>query len=355
MRQKDGLGIFVGIWLSFGLAQSAQGQDVAMADTLYKAGIAKLEAGAYKEACPLLADSLKLDKAAGTIFALADCHAFLGEIATAVQRYEDYLQMVSGMPPEKQARQEQSGRVERAKKQLEDLRPLVPAISFVLPAQIPEGTRVEKDGIELSLVSLSMVFPMNPGEHVVRVLVPGREAVETRFSAVSGEKKRVELLFPEAKIDAPLPSKPVISVPSLPRMEQAVLPERPKDSRTSGMRVGAYVALGLGAVGLGVGGTLGGIVLDGKNDVLERCPRDKTTEQMLCASAEDIAKGERTQTLGHLSTAGLIAGGVLGVTGLILLSVDLKAKRTEAPRGQIGLDILALDRRSLLLGARGGW
>ena len=62
-------------------------------------------AGRYDTGCPELAESYRLDPAPGTLFTLAECERKGGNIATALARYDDYLQLFNRMSPDEQAHQ----------------------------------------------------------------------------------------------------------------------------------------------------------------------------------------------------------------------------------------------------------
>ena len=56
---------------------------VTMAEALFQQGKQLLERGDAHAACPKLAESLRLDRATGTLLALAMCHEVEGRLASA--------------------------------------------------------------------------------------------------------------------------------------------------------------------------------------------------------------------------------------------------------------------------------
>src|SRR5262249_667778 len=124
MRSPRTFGVALAIGLS-SLAAPAGAQDVAAAKALFSQGLAEMEAGHSEKGCPAIEESYRLDPRPGTLFTLAECENKRGRIATAVARYEDYLALVSRMPPAQQARQ--SVRVKIAKNQKATLGPQVPS------------------------------------------------------------------------------------------------------------------------------------------------------------------------------------------------------------------------------------
>lgn len=333
-----------------GTAAPLAAQNLAKADALYQEGVKRLEAGQYEAACPMLRESYELDPAAGTLFALADCHAFVGEIATAVRRYEEYLRLVDAMPADRQAKQVKTGRVTRAQAQFRVLLPDVPRVSFEFPREMPPGTRVEQDGVDLNLGSPNnnnMSLSVDPGEHIVRVIVPGKEAVETRFSLNKGESKSVRLQVPALEV---FPTN-ILQSARKPSNDGG----KTKRREISGMRLGAYI-LGIpGSVGLGISALLGGFVLKQSGDLLERCPRNEGTGKLVCPTHEDSETLKHWQRLGTASTVGVAISGTAMIGAGILLMLEPEAKEKNKNIGQLHLDIFSVDSKGALMGVRGVW
>jgi tetratricopeptide (TPR) repeat protein len=71
------------------LTSPARAADPDPAQALFDQAIADMEAGRFDKACPAIKRSHKLEPLPGTLFALAECEAKRGALATAVQRYEE--------------------------------------------------------------------------------------------------------------------------------------------------------------------------------------------------------------------------------------------------------------------------
>src|ERR1700733_11431295 len=63
----------------------------ARADRLFREGKAALEANRFAEACPMLAESQRLDPGTGTLLALALCHEGGGQTATAWREFKEVV------------------------------------------------------------------------------------------------------------------------------------------------------------------------------------------------------------------------------------------------------------------------
>ena len=302
--------------LCLGLAAPAMAQDSAASEALFNKGVADMEAGKYASACPALAESHRLDPRAGTMFALAECEAKWGKLASAVAHYSDYVGLVSLMTPADKTRH--ADRAKTAEKQMSALRPQVPQLTLVLPANAPPGTVVKRDGLELSGVSLGTALPVDPGDHVIVTQVPSAPEHEQKVTLAAGESKRLELQLELPKDEAATPpaaseSPPVANEP----LRDAPAP--------SGSHTWAYVAGGIGVAGLVVGTVTGLMSMGKKKTVDDNCVGTVCNDEGLSASDDG-------KTLGNISTVGFGVGIVGVATGVVLWLAAPRATPKEAAR-----------------------
>lgn len=272
-------------------------QDVATAEALFRRGLKDMDAGDYKSGCPAIAESLRLDPRAGTLFTLAECEAGAGKVATAVARYQDYLELYARMSPPQQSKQ--LGREKIAADKKRALEPQLPMLTIVLPAAAPTGVTVRRDGTELARPALSTPLPVDPGEHVIQVTYPNGALVEKRVTVTPGQQLTVEL---EANV-APPETKPTATsaVSAAPTTAPTASSGVPGESGTSGRRIATYALGGVGVAGLVLGAVAGGLVFEKKSTIEENCADidcNKTGKD-----AADSAK-----TLALVSTIGFAAG-----------------------------------------------
>ncbi|MDC0741339.1 PEGA domain-containing protein [Polyangium mundeleinium] len=301
-------------------AREAPAQDVAAAEALFRKGVAEMEAQQFAVACPHIAESQRLDPRPGTLYTLAYCEMNAGRIATAVAHYEDYLRAYDRMTPEQQKKQ--ADRAQKASAQKETLSKEVPELLIVLPPAAPAGTRVLRDGTPMGAAMLGISLPIDPGEHVVVLEVPGAKAVETKVSVARGEKKTLELVLP-APEPAANPKPPPPLVPNV--AEKPKEPETPvaPASRGSGLRTGGFVALGIGVAGLVTYGVTGGLAVAKKADVDANCKGTQCNQ----AGMDAVEQG---RTLSTVATVGL-GVGVVGVAAGIVMVVMGGGGETKGP------------------------
>lgn len=182
------------------------GGDVALAEALFQRGKWLLEQGDSAAACPKLAESLRLDKATGTLLALAMCHESEGRLASA---WTEYAEVV--------ARASTEGRTDReeaARRSVRALEPKLSTLTIEVPAAAATapGLHVERDGVALEAPAWSTAVPVDPGRHVVTASAPGRRtwSISVQVGAIAdGMRVAVPVLDPQppaTSADGPEPT-----------------------------------------------------------------------------------------------------------------------------------------------------
>ncbi|WP_104980508.1 hypothetical protein [Sorangium cellulosum] len=308
---------------------AAQG-DIATAEAIFNRGLADMEAGRYETGCKALAESHRLDPRPGTLFTLATCEARWGRIATAVTRYGDYLSLYQRLPPDQQRRQGERPNV--AKQQREKLAPLVPELALSLPPGAPAGTVVKRDGVVLGDAVLGVSVPVDPGEHVVSTEPPGGLVRETRIRLAQGEKKKLVL-----------------------EVDGAGAPGT--DDGGSGRRTAMFVAGGVGAAGLILGGVTGALTL-GKRSVVEKhCGSAIGSTDETACDPTGLEAAESASTTGLVSTIGFGVGlAGLGTAAVLYLTEPKRDAPTPgAAARRLHVGVLEAGPSRVVLGARGAW
>lgn len=305
-------------------------QDVVVADALFKRGVTDMNAGRFDTACPAIAESLRLDPRPGTYFTLAECEAKAGKIATAITRYEDYLNAYARLLPQQQ--KNHADRHKIATTQKDALLKEVPLLTLSLPKNAPTGTRVMRDGVELATLALGVALPVDPGEHVITVHVPGQPASEQRLTIEKGDKKVIELDVKIQKTDVPKAPPPKVEPPR-PPPPLATSNEPPPPAGMSSRRIGAYALGGVGVAGIVVGAITGGLVFMKKDTIEKNCDGPNCNRDGM--DAVSSARG-----LGLVSTVSFIVGGA-GVAGggILLLTEGDSSTKASASMRWVSIDV----------------
>lgn len=315
-------------------AQTPGAPPAAQALEVFEKAQQAIERKQYDVACPGFLKSYTLDRTKpGALHALADCYADQGKIASAVARYQEYVQAARALPPGVQVKHR--AHIERATAQLAALEPEVPKVSIVVSGPGAPGARVVLDGSELQGASLEASQSLDPGEHRVKVTSSEGVTVERVFTVERAEKKSVDIEI-EAK-------------PS------AVLPDPAQSDGISGQRIGAIAAFGVGAAGLLVMGITGGIVLGNKSAVHEACSKDLGDGRRGCTTQDDADRANTMYTLGLVSNVSL-GVGIAGVAlGAVLLATEPKKAERAGTPSLIAVGPIRVGHEGVLIGAAGVW
>jgi hypothetical protein len=282
-------------------ARAAAGRDDSNA--LFDAGVLQMEAGRYAEACPSIEHSYELDPRPGVLFTLAECQSKWGRIAAAVARYDEYLKIYETLSPAK--KKLQTSRPSAARAQLAALSPQVPRLVLTLAPSAPRGAVVERDGRVIAAEALGTSMPVDPGDHVVRISVPGGALREIHVKLARGESRSVVLDMPRAAAEA-------------------IAPGREVRRGMSGRRLAAFVTGGVGLAGLVLGGAMGGVAIAKKSVVDAHCNLGGVAE----ACDHDGKKAaDELGSFALASTVGLAAGGALAVLSTVLFVTEPAAPK----------------------------
>jgi hypothetical protein len=212
------------------------------------------------------------------------------------------------------------------KERLRALLARVPSLLVVVRGLRPgQHADVRVDG-EPFAIDAAAARPADPGSHVVIVSVEGRDPVQQtvvlpdKGGVVTAE---VSMTPSDSHEAVSAPQAPPPALPSV-LVEQAA----PAPHGGGGSLVPAFVAFGVGAVGLGVGAVTGALSLSNVSDLRSRCPGN------VCPSSQQ-SEVDSTRMLGTVSTVGFIVGGVGAAAGAVLLLLrkpSVEASSAHGPR-----------------------
>lgn len=274
-------------------AAMGQGKDSAAADALFRAGREAMKNKDYATACPKFAESQRLDPAAGTLLNLAQCEEGLGKTASSVQHYKDAAELFPPNDP----------RVFIAKDRIAALSPKVPKLTIKLESGAPEGTKVMRGDVELGAASLGMALPVDPGEQVIVVSAPGRAEKRTTIVVKAGESREVTVGASE-EAAADTAGQPANATA-----------QDSGGGRGSTVRTLGYVAGGLGLIGLGAGTYFAFAAKNQDDKALKTYDHAAGS----CMDQDCVDWTDKSRTSAKIAAAGFIGGGVLLVTGIVMV------------------------------------
>lgn len=297
-------------------AEPGDGENKAAAQALFDEGRQLAGAGHYAEACPKLAESLRLDASMGTRFYLADCFEHVGKLASAWTYYLEVSDAATA------ANLKERGKY--ATDRAEALKPRLPRLSLVVPeaARAVAGIEVKRDGTAVGAAQWGTGIPVDLGAHVIAVSAPGKKTWTTRVE-VAQEGQLVEVAVPALEEVAAPPPPVVVRVAPVPA---PLPPPPPAPPPSSAQRVAGFVVGGVGLVGLGVGAAFGGVALSKKS----RSNADGHCDPSDACDATGLALRKQGLAAATGATMGFVAGGLATGTGIVLLATAPARRATPA-------------------------
>lgn len=275
----------------------------ALAEALFQEGKRLMTEGQYASACPKLAESQRLDPGTGTLLLLASCREHEGKLAAA---WSDFV--------EAQAQAAHARRKDRVAVAADGVKRLLPRLSRLTVSVRPDarvpGLLVKVDGAVLSEAAWGVSTHVDPGEHVVEAIAPGRLPFRQTLSAAAAETKVVEvgpLEVPAAP--SPAPPAPAAASSRSSSPVGAVEPGQaiPGQRTEPPSRVPSYVVGGLGAASVLVGLAYFGAKARSDNRAANSlCP------DTACASEEGLAKGDSAASAARMANV-FVGIGLVGV------------------------------------------
>lgn len=231
-------------------AQSSSVTDQALAQALFEQGKTLMADGEYAKACAKFAASNRSAPGTGTLLNLAVCHEKLGRLATA------WVEFSNAADADRRAGNQR--RLAYSQKQMQKLAPQLAHITVRPPASAVAGLVVKLDGVKLASAALGVPAPVDPGKHVIQASAPGRQSWSKQVEIdKNGEEKSVSIPALGA-LGATARNKPTTAQGKSPTGANATLPPpTPSSGSPDKRRIAAYVAGGVGVVGLGLGSYFG--------------------------------------------------------------------------------------------------
>jgi tetratricopeptide (TPR) repeat protein len=275
----------------------AQTDTAAAAESAFSMGRARMTEGKYEEACAAFAESLRLERATGTLYHIALCSEKLGRTASAWSAYRAVAADASS----------NADRARIAKEKAAALEPQLSRVLFAFEQRVPELV-VLVDGKAIGPALLSEGVVVDPGAHTVRATAPHHAPWEAPFE-VRGSGARVQLAVPTLKALPPGAPRPLPSSP----------PEAGRNS-TPG-----WIVTGVGLLALGAGATTGILAADRAGDA-KGCPCERGSQEAQRATAAY----DQAQLFGNTTNVLLPVGAVLTAVGVYLVVRSGSPARTAA-------------------------
>jgi hypothetical protein len=298
-------------------------------------GAKAFEEGRYADAIDLFTRAQSLVKAPTHLLFLARSQEKLGQLVAARESYLKIKreQLASDAPQAFQDAQQ------AAMGELAALEPRLPYVKVVVEGAGPKPYTVTMDGVQMANALVGVPVPADPGEHKFQATAEGLQSEVASVTVKEGAKETIALKLvdaPGAGAAAPV-AAPATGSDATPDSGAPPTHDTAKGG-SNGMKIGAYAALGVGVVGLGLG-TVFALKASSKRGEADdlcnlpggKCPADKKDQIDSLDSDADSASG--------VSVAGFVVGGLgvaAGVTLLVLSSKSSSSARAPAVTPWVG-------------------
>jgi hypothetical protein len=247
--------------------------------------------GKVNEACDKFVQSQELDPSPGTLLNLGACHKRQGDLLRSKADFEHAAAMALEHPDPARRR----AWSEAAEKELEVLKPRIPALELKLAA--PGTASLFLDGAALHEPLPATGTSVNPGTHRVEARAPGHLPWQRDFRIAEGEVIEVEVpaLLPEATPEVLPPPEPRASEPP--------------------SRLSAWIAFGASGALLGGGVATGLLARGAESELEQKCtePDPARPGGVICDPSLEPTR-DRSRTLGVVTD--VLWGGALVSAGI---------------------------------------
>jgi hypothetical protein len=192
-----------------------------------------------------------------------------------------------------------------------------------------DNPKVTLDDAPMSSAALGVSRPVDPGSHVVKATAEGCKPGEASFTVSEGKESEATVTLTKDESTPPPNNPPPNNPPPNNPPPNNPPPSNPPPpaSGMSGLKIGGFIALGVGGAGL-ILGAVTGLLATGKASTLkDTC--QKSGNNWVCANDQSDAIASY-KTSATLSTVGFIVGGVGVAAGLVMILVAPKPKETAA-------------------------
>ena len=299
-------------------AAGKSGGNRAAAEALFNQGRDLMTAGKFADACPKFEASQQLDPGLGTMLNLAECYEKTGRTASAWAEYREAIPLARAAGSK--------ARLDLATERAQALQERLSTLTIRAMSGDDEGVHLEvrRDGVALQEAELGSPIPVDPGEHVVEAVAPGKQAWSSKVQ-VTGDAAKVSVEIPklQAAGDQAQPAT-TTATPAVATTPENTPPTSDKPSG-SAQRTTGLVFGGVGVVGIGLGSFFGLQASSKWSDAKKKC-----SDYPYGCSADATDLRSSAHSAGTVSTVAFVAGGALLATGVVLYLTAPTKKQSVA-------------------------
>lgn len=193
LRWTCAVGVILSITMSG--AVLAKGKAKSKAVTLYQEAVELAKEEKYEAAILLFNEALEAGAPSVTYYNIAKCHESLGDLESAVDNYQAYLESPDATD------------VQEVQETIETLQATPSDVSIESEPEGVQVTEVLEDGNEEPLGQTPLQLQADAGAHTYRLSMEGYESSEVTVEAGLGKEQAVEVQLDEVE-PPPEPEKP---------------------------------------------------------------------------------------------------------------------------------------------------
>jgi hypothetical protein len=322
----------------------------AAARDLASEGADAFDAGRYQDAIDRFTRAESLVHAAPHLLFLARSHAKLKQY---VKAREAYMKIINEqLPPN--ATQGVKDAQAAAQTEIAQVEGKIGRLTIqVQGKEQAKDLSLTVNGVPVPAVLVGAPQPIDPGEHQVEAIATGFRAGPEKVTVGEGERKELVLQLvsdPNAVAPGAVAAAPGATEGTPPPSDPGT---PPNDSGTgggaNGMRIGSYVAFGVGAVGLGLGTVFLIQSSSKRSEADDLCTLPGgACDTSVKTKVNDL--DDQADSAGTLGVIGLVVGGVGVATGVTLLVLSGGGSSDKAAKSKPHVEPWV----STSLGERGG-
>jgi hypothetical protein len=277
----------------------------ALAETLFFTARGLIEAGRFTEACSKLAESYRLDAAAGTLLNLAVCNEKIGKIASAWGEFRDSISEAR--------RQNRPDREQLASERVKALEPELPFLTIKVPTEVRavSGLEITRNGIPLQAAAWDTDLPVDPGKVEVVESAPGYKPKTLFVNLVNKQHATLKV--------EPLELAPIV---------------RPPPPFWTTRREIGVILFGAGLVSAGVGTYFGIQAINDKKTSDQGCQNDPAGNPRCTGPGANAMSNAQTEA--WISDITIGVGAAAAITGVVLFAIGAPKESPETAPGTIG-------------------
>jgi len=286
--------------------------DRSLAQSLFDQSKVLMESGRYKEACPKLEESQRLDPSGGTLLNLALCREHEGKVATAWSDFKEALSYAH--------RDGREDRVRAAQEHIAALESELPWLTIDV-ADAVDGEAVLLDGSPIGKPVWSAPVAVDPGVHQLNATASGYMPWSDKLSIKVGARLTVTV----PRLERPVSRRVEQNVHASHSTHLTGESEEPRARSASAL---GWIVGGTGLAAVGVGSYFGLRAIAKRKDSDQQCPKDTCSDY-------GVALNDQAKTAAWVSNVSFGVGlvGIAVGTYLIWLTPASTPDRTgKAPR-----------------------